>query len=379
MRTSPARAPAAFDRPEHIDDGAADDSVDWVPVYEVLSYGADLDVSGLVQRLKRMDIELPSFQRRYVWTDAQAARFVESLLLGLPVPGIFLWRHPETRKLVVIDGQQRLRTLLFFYNGQFDDGRPFILPKHASPYQNLNPAFQQQTYSTLDEGYRRRLDDSIIHATIVQQDRPLEDDSSIYYIFERLNTSGTPLDPQEIRTAIYGKSLNELLKKLNGVSAWRDLYGQESARMKDHELILRFFALSEAEFSPALPSPRRYAQPMKEFLNRYASRIRRLDEPAAACMLDRFSTAITLLSKAVGKRAFKPGRNFNAAVFDSVMVGLDRRLQSKPAPPAEAVALAYDHLLNSDDYRRSYARSTANEDRVQQRLALATKAFADLA
>ncbi len=87
--------------------------------YAITSYGADYPVDGLVKRLIARDIFIPPFQRGYVWTLTQASRFVESLLLGLPVPGIFLSRDIENQKLMVIDGQQRLRTLQYFYEGIF--------------------------------------------------------------------------------------------------------------------------------------------------------------------------------------------------------------------------------------------------------------------
>src|SRR5207247_11456077 len=85
--------------------------------YSISSYGADYPVDGLVQRLRAGSIFVPSFQRGFVWTLPQASQFVESLLLGLPVPGIFLSKEEKTQKLLVIDGQQRLKTLQFFYDG----------------------------------------------------------------------------------------------------------------------------------------------------------------------------------------------------------------------------------------------------------------------
>ncbi|OKH61440.1 hypothetical protein EB74_20255 [Mycobacterium sp. SWH-M5] len=113
--------------------------------YEITSYGADYPVDGLVKRLKRRDIVVPSFdplfdesdevrpfQRSFVWSRPQMDRFVESLLLGLPVPGIFLVRDRDN-KLLVLDGQQRLRTLHAFYSGFHDDKR-FRLKNVQQPF-----------------------------------------------------------------------------------------------------------------------------------------------------------------------------------------------------------------------------------------------------
>lgn len=95
-----------------------DDPDDIVPFrYSITSYGADYPVDALIKRIQAGDVFIPSFQRAYVWDAKRASRFIESLLLGLPVPGIFLSREEDTDRLLVIDGQQRLRTLQYFYRG----------------------------------------------------------------------------------------------------------------------------------------------------------------------------------------------------------------------------------------------------------------------
>lgn len=100
------------------DDAEADAAV--APVrYEISSYGIDFDVKGLVERLRQDKVFVPEFQRSFVWRLPDSSRFIESLLLGLPVPGIFLAKDPESQKLFVIDGQQRLRSLQYFYEGVF--------------------------------------------------------------------------------------------------------------------------------------------------------------------------------------------------------------------------------------------------------------------
>jgi uncharacterized protein with ParB-like and HNH nuclease domain len=102
--------------------------------------------------------------------------------------------------------------------------------------------FKDRTYATLDASDKVKLNDSIIHATIVKQDSPSGDDTSIYYIFERLNYGGVRLAPQEIRVAIYHGRLLETIKRINKFNKWRMIYGKQSARLKDQELILRFLA-----------------------------------------------------------------------------------------------------------------------------------------
>src|SRR5687768_12335892 len=89
-------------------DGEVSNEDDVTPAvsYDVSSYGSDPEVEVLVNRLRRGDIIIPPFQRDYVWRQPEASKFIESLLLGLPVPGIFFATDPTTNKQLVIDGQQ---------------------------------------------------------------------------------------------------------------------------------------------------------------------------------------------------------------------------------------------------------------------------------
>jgi Protein of unknown function DUF262 len=202
--------------------------------YEITSFGIDFDVEGMVRRMKKGEIFIPEFQRDYVWSLREASRFVESLLLGLPVPGVFLARDALTGKLLVIDGQQRLKTLQFFYLGVFKPSpedktrRVFKLAKVQEQYEAL-------TYETLSEKDRINLDNSIIHATVVKQDNPPKDDTSIYHIFERLNSGGRLLTSQEIRCVVYHGPFIDLLRELNDDNSWRGIYGKKSPRQKDQE------------------------------------------------------------------------------------------------------------------------------------------------
>lgn len=202
--------------------------------YDITSYGADYPVDGLVKRLEQQDILIPSFdpvftestdvqgfQRRFVWTRPQMDKFVESLLLGLPVPGIFLVRETGN-KLLVLDGQQRLRTLQAYYRG-VHNGREYRL-------KNVQDRFVDLTYEELDDEDRRRLDDSIIHATVLRQDHPTGSQDAVYSIFERLNTGGSPLQPQEIRVALYNGEFLRRIAELNDDPDWRALYGRQHHR-----------------------------------------------------------------------------------------------------------------------------------------------------
>lgn len=340
--------------------------------YSITSYGADYPVDGLVKRMTQSDIVVPlfrlapeqgqstvGFQREFVWKKTQADHFIESLLLGLPVPGIFLVKESNGKHLV-LDGQQRLKTLESFYAGLFQ-GKEYTL-------ENVQEKWVGKTYKTLHSDDRRRLDDSIIHATIVRQDEPTEDQSSIYLIFERLNSGGTFLQPQEIRVALYHGPFASLLSTLNEHPSWRELYGKKSARLKDLELILRFFSLY---FYSA-----KYSRPMKDFLNRNMASNRSLAKHTEDELRKLFNSTVETIQEHIGVRAFRLKNAVNAAIVDSLMFGVASRLASGTITQPDKIKPAYDALLANKEYLDAAGRATADEENVKRRLNLSKKAFA---
>jgi uncharacterized protein with ParB-like and HNH nuclease domain len=350
-----------------VTDEAENESVIPPIQYDISSYGADYDVEGIVKRLERGDILIPPFQRNYVWTQKDASRFIESLLLGLPVPGIFLAREPDSNKLLVLDGQQRLKTLQFFYDGFFN---PLEESKKQQVFRliNVQPKFEGLTYATLGEQDRVKLNDSLIHATIIKQESPQDDnDTSVYYIFDRLNSTGRRLTPQEIRTAIDHGALIELIKDLNEYESWRKIYGKKNTRLKDQELILRFLALYFDGNS--------YERPMNEFLNKFSSKRRQADDQFLNESRKLFTNTIDVIWQSIGKKAFRPISTINAAAFDSIMVGLARRINKGSVENYEKVKAAYDELLADPEYSKLISQSTSDESNVASRLNKAIEKF----
>lgn len=336
--------------------------------YDVSSYGSDPEVEVLVNRLRRGDIIIPPFQRDYVWRQPEASKFIESLLLGLPVPGIFFATEPTTNKQLVIDGQQRLKTLLFFFDGYFSPHpqdktqKVFSLTKVQKPYEG-------RTYNTLDESDRIRLGTSIIHATVVKQNAPLGEDTSLYHIFERLNSGGRRLTDQEMRLALYHGPFIEKLKEINEYAAWRKIFGKKHSRLKDQELILRFLAM--------LDRRDKYERPMSEFLNKYAGYRRNASTTELQNMGLSFTATIDAFSNALVTRPFRLTKSLNVAIYDSCMVGLSTRLsdRGKGAPDSKRINSAYQRLLRNDEYVEKVSRSTADNAFVGKRMELAVEHF----
>ena len=276
-------------------EGLADEEEIAPARYDITSYGIDFDIEGIVKRVDRGDIYIPEFQRNFVWKMPESSRFIESLLLGLPVPGVFLAQDPETSKMLVIDGQQRLLSLKFFYDGYFNpkegakSKRIFKLAKVQDPYNSL-------TYDTLPEKDRINLDNCVIHATVVKQDSPSDDDTSIYHIFERLNSGGRKLTAQEIRQAVYHGSFLNLIGELNKDESWRNIFGAPNDRMRDHELIIRFFAMFEES--------KKYKKPMVDFINIYTKKNRHINDDKAKYLSEIFKKTIGLFNNSINGKIF---------------------------------------------------------------------------
>jgi len=331
--------------------------------YSITSYGADYTIDSIVQRIEKEKIYVPPFQRKYVWNQVQASRFIESLILGLPVPGVFLSKEEETGRLLIIDGQQRMLSVANFYKGLFGE-KKFRL-------KNVQEDLEGKTYDDLKEVDRNRLDDSILHATIIKQDGPDDDDSSIYMVFERLNTGGTILQPQEIRACVYYGAFNELLNELTQNEYWKVLFEKDSKRMKEQELILRFFALyyEYPEFKKIL----------KTFLNSFMKRNKNLEVYSKETLTDLFVSTIKFIIDNLGNNAFKNGNRVNAALFDAVMIGIAKRITSKGSDlNGELFKIKYQELIDDHQFISYTQSNTSNEASVKGRIDLAIDKFSDL-
>ncbi len=343
----------------YADDEAAD------PVrYSIASYGADMQTDETIRRLERGDIDVPDLQRHYVWTRGQASRFVESLVLGLPVPGIFLFRESGTERLMVVDGQQRLKTLQLFYSGRFNDDRTFRLV-------GVSEEFDGKTYRELSILDRRRLDDSILHATIFQQTRPGNDRISIYSMFERLNTGGTELAPQEIRSFVYCGKFNDLLRELAENADWREIYGNRSVRKKDEEIILRFFSLY---FNIDA-----YRRPMKRFLNDFMDKNKGLDSGREHRFRDLFVRTAATAARVLTRSAFRPERAFNVSVADAALVGLAHRLERGEIRDPDALRRRHRDLLARLRDEELHTRGTVDRERIVKRIEYARESYGNVA
>lgn len=338
--------------------------------YEIATYPADFTLQILNDKLKSGEIQIPGYQRKFVWKMPQSGRLIESFLLGLPVPPIYLYAEKGTEALLVVDGQQRLRSVSYFFEGFFGEESKGKRPVFRLSDLNEKSPWYNKTFAdldTTDEPSARRLRNQVLRSFIIRQLNP-KDDTSIYHIFDRLNTGGTLLKGQEIRNCVYHGTLNETLISLNDDSNWRAIFGSARAdnRMRDIELVLRFLALSERLSS--------YEKPMKEFLSKFMAARRNPPDAVLEAFRARFAGVCSAVRASLGPRPCHVRTGLNAAVFDAVFVAFSSCLSlTVPSDIRER----YDELVNRDDFYDLTTTATTDVDTVKGRIAMAKRALFD--
>jgi hypothetical protein len=329
------------------------------PDYQISTYPADFTLEVLYLKWKAEEIRIPEFQRNFVWKQVQASKLIESFLVGLPVPAVFLYSERQTQYFFVIDGQQRLKSIFYFFEGYFgeetqDHRRVFRLTGLSTESR-----FSGKSFEELRDEDKRRLKNSVLRAFIVQQLDP-NDDTSMYHIFERLNTGGTLLTNQEIRNCVYHGNFVESLARLNQTSDWRTILGKEApdSRKKDIELLIRFFAMRDLSA---------YDKPLKDFLSKFLKKNKNPPLDVLERSENIFKQTCQQILKALGPKPFHIRAGLNAAVFDAVMVAFSNHA----GPVPNDIAKRYQKLIKDKEFDKNTRQSTTDTDTVRQRFSQA--------
>jgi hypothetical protein len=221
----------------------------------VYSDKADRSIFELYRQYQKGSLDLqPGFQRLQVWDNSKSSRLIESVLLEVPIPVIYLSEESDG-KYSVIDGQQRLNAFFKFLGNNLRlSGLTILVELNGKRFQDIP----------------KNLQDKFENATIrIIEIRKESDPDVKFEIFERLNTGSVQLNAQELRNCIYRGRYNELLKELSGNKDFQFLLGLKEPhnRMQDRELILRFFAFYHNTYL-------KYTPPMKRFLNKEMEKYR---------------------------------------------------------------------------------------------------------
>ena len=306
--------------------------------FNIVATPNDFNTKTLVDFIDSGVVQIPGFQRNYVWDVRRASRLIESIIVGIPVPQVFLYEKARN-EFLVIDGQQRLMSIYYFVKGRFPRKEKLAeLRLESGPSSNLTVAqlssdenfvdfklnlpgdvpgkanrLQGRQYESLDEDDRSRFDLRTIRHIVVLQINP-EGDDAMYEIFNRLNSGGVNLKPQEVRRCAYDSKFYEMLYETNVRQEWRNLVGTKipDINMKDVEILLRGFAM--------LINGPNYRPSMVKFLNQFSKDAMSYSDEKVEwlqAILDSFLEA----SKELEPSAFHnvQGR-FSPMIFESVFV-----------------------------------------------------------
>lgn len=361
---------------DELNDDYSDDDL-----FEISSWGADLSFRELISRYDDDELVKPELQRHYVWDKAEASRFIDSILLGLPVPSIFLAKTND-EKLLIIDGYQRLMTVRDFVKGIFSKDQSVF---KLSRSEKIHDRWKGKAFLELPPEEQRKIRNTTIHAIVFMQKHPAEGDTSLFQVFERINSGGRSLLPQEIRNCVYQGPLNSLLFELNLEPVWRSLWGKKEidSRMRDMECILRFFALSELANEDPKSAPTRVS--LKKYLNQFMGN----HNHVTACnrFRERFLSTIHYIYNNIGLSAFhnvsptNPSRDvaaFSATIFDSVMISVDLGIQRNIEDQhRQDLGDRRRNLLKNSNYQRYLSFETMRSETIRNRAQGMYKALFD--
>jgi hypothetical protein len=242
----------------------------------------DPEVGSLYDKWKRGKLILqPDFQRQFVWDRKKASKLIESALLAVPLPIIYLAEEADGRESV-IDGQQRLTSFFSFIDGKFPTGESFALTG-LQVFRELN----RKNFSELEESLQDKIRYYEVRAITILKDSDAE---LKFEIFERLNTGSVPLNDMELRNCVYRGNYIALLKELAVDPEFQELVGlkEPDRRMRDIELVLRFAAFFHLTYL-------KYQPPMRRFFNMDMEQHQHLSPNAANELRAAFKNALRLV------------------------------------------------------------------------------------
>ncbi|MGN8780433.1 DUF262 domain-containing protein [Blautia sp. HCP3S3_C12] len=345
-------------------DDYSDDSL-----FNISSWGADLSFREIISMYEEDELVKPELQRKYVWDKVEASRFIESILMGLPVPSVF-FAQSGSQKLIV-DGYQRIMTVYDYVRGVFTtDGKIFRL----SNSEKINERWRNKAFAELTIEEQRKIRSTTIHAIIFEQKRPENDDTSLYQIFERINTSGRTLTPQEIRNCVYQGTFNSLLFELNENSNWRALFGNDKAdsRMRDIECILRFFVMKSKTVRDSTAKQISLKKELNDFMGKFVN----APEEVIDEFRRDFTNTMDKIYDNIGKNAFrnylkgKYTNKFHPAIFDSIAVAIYDEIKSGN-DAFEVKSEKHIELLLDEEFKKSCSIRTTDIDNIKTRIRLA--------
>lgn len=335
----------------------------------IFTSSGDPEVVSLYDQWKRGRLDLqPDFQRQYVWDASKASKLIESAILRIPLPIIYLSEEQDGKEYV-IDGQQRLTSFFAFIDGAFPDGKLFKL-SGLIVCAELNG----KKFSELSEELQDKVRRYKIRAITFLKD---SSENLKFEIFERLNTGSVQLNDQELRNCLYRGNFNVALKEMAAEPDFMYICGLKTPdkRMKDKELVLRFCAFYHKTYL-------NYKAPIRNFLNTEAREKRDISEKELDELKAAFKNACQIIRSTFDKHAFKrfykgkdgqpdgfwEPKKFNTSLYDILMYSFIKEDKNKAFQNLDSIKEALISLMTEDqDFVDSIELSTSSVQAVTTR------------
>jgi len=348
----------------------------------------DFLIPNILQMVKDRDILnlAPSYQRRKRWNDTKRSHLIESLLMNIPIPPVFLYER-DLAKYEVMDGQQRMDTIRAFFKNEFT-------LRNLKKWVELNGKHYSDLPSRIQAGLNRRGLAAVIILTESGQSSK-EAMEIRQYVFERLNTGGEKLNPQEIRNCIYASPFNDILVEIARselfTSAW-DIPPKEPdephraskaleknrlySTMADCEIVLRFFSMIDMEY---------FKGGMRKSLNDCMIRMKSLNKKDCELLKKQYSSLLQTAKKVYGDFIFRlPNKSgelmgrHSVPLSDAILVSIyqiGKRKASKLICVRDIiVSETKKALLSEHTYQLLVGRANTKSS-IQDRILLITKIF----
>lgn len=383
---------------------------------EVRTESIDISVGELISLHQQKELEIqPDFQRLFRWTIEQQSRLVESLLLGLPLPSIFVIEN-ASGVFELIDGLQRFSSLLHFVepislsaSHQTDENDPIDPDKELDPNVDIDaeelgagvgvssdgslglrlegcdlvPDLNGLTFSELPLTLRLRLKRTAIRTVVIKRQ---SSQFLRYEMFKRLNTGGSPLSDQDVRNvnarmlgehgASFYKNIRDCARNLSFRRTIELLPSTLYENRGDEELVLRFFACKNHRSS--------FKGNVSEWLDSYMEAVLIQGMPFGADQTEEFNKVFDLLAEKLGPHAFvkyrggDPVGGVAPAYFEAVsMAALYERDKITKATP-EAVKAALAKTVESTEFRKVTGPGANSFPKLERRIEIVRQAFASL-
>lgn len=340
-------------------------------VRKINTQAYDKSVSDIVRMMKDGDINLnPEYQRNYIWDNKKASMLIESIVLNVPIPVIYVSQEADDT-WTVIDGLQRLNSLKRFFDRDFKlSGLELLSDLNKSDAHTLNPKAL------------RMLKNGLLRIIVISHDSHEE---IKYDVFMRLNRGSVKLNEQELRNCLYRGKFNELLKNLSLNKHLQILMNAKEPhkRMIDCELILRFLALrcnwspNKGGIKPEDEGVSNYRGRMKNFLNEFMRKNQNETNDILDKMNEYFNDTIKKVFDVFGAKAFRrinEGGEFenslNRAIMDSLLVSFSFFPHKNLVNKKEEIINHFYHLIQNDQsFKDSITIGTSDKKVLNYRIA----------